>query len=82
MKNQKTRPAKDIAIDILSGAATALAYTDEEIYSTLPLNEAKEFIELRNRVIADEVEKGYSMSEEIENMLAAEKKSRYNWDYP
>ncbi len=52
-KKQKTRTGQDIAVEILSGAATAFIYTDEEIRNTLPPDQAEEFIAQRNRVIEE-----------------------------
>lgn len=50
-KNTK-RTGIDIATEIIGGAAEALYYTDQEILDTLPKEQAHEFIELRNKVLA------------------------------
>lgn len=48
----KKKNGQDIAADIIGGAAVALSYTDKEILDTLPEEQAQEFIEMRNRVLA------------------------------
>lgn len=52
-KKQNRPDGKDIAADIIEGATATLAYSNEEIIATLPPGEAQEFIDLRNRVLAD-----------------------------
>lgn len=42
----------EVLIDMLAGAAAALAYTDEEIRDVFDEEEAQEFIDLRNSVKA------------------------------
>ncbi len=44
--------SKEIAVEIIGGAATALTYTDREILETLPEEQALEFIELRDKTLA------------------------------
>lgn len=73
--------SQDIAADIISGATAALSYTDEEILGTLPKEQAQEFIELRNKVLA-KVENGkreYSIGNADDDTmsLAAEEESSY-----
>ena len=48
----KKKNGQDIAADIIGGAAVALSYTDKEILDILPEEQAQEFIEMRNRVLA------------------------------
>ena len=48
----KKKNGQDIAADIISGATVALSYTDKEILDKLPKEQAQEFIEMRNRVLA------------------------------
>ena len=42
----------EVLIDMLAGAAAALAYTDEEIRDVFEEKDAQEFIDLRNSVKA------------------------------
>ena len=76
-KKQNKPSGKEIAADILQGAATALSYTDEEILATMPPYEAQEFIDLRNRVIGDISTASEYGSDEQEIPLAAEEDSPY-----
>lgn len=76
-KKQNKPSGKEIAADILQGAATALSYTDEEILATMPPHEAQEFIDLRNRVIGDISTASEYGSDDQEIPLAAEEDSPY-----
>lgn len=78
-EKQNKRDGSEIASDILSGAVTALSYTDEEILATLPPEEAKEFIELRNKVLAEiDDNSDYSHdSNDNSTLLAAEEETPY-----
>lgn len=77
-KKQNTPSRSDIAADILQGATAALAYTDEEITSTLSPNEAQEFIELRNRVLNDIGSAGKAYTGDEHSIpLAAEEETPY-----
>ncbi len=76
-KKQNKPSGKEIAADILQGAATALSYTDEEILATMPPHEAQEFIDLRNRVIGDINSVSEYDSDELEIPLAAEEDTPY-----
>lgn len=48
-KNKIT--SREFLVDTICGAATALSYSEEDIYATLPKEEADEFIELRKEVL-------------------------------
>lgn len=77
-----TRHAGDIfAAEIIEGAVAALAYTDKEILETLPPCEAKEFIELRNKVMtginAEKKEYSIGYQEDGDISLAAENDAEY-----
>lgn len=80
-KKQERESVKDVCVDMLSGAATALTYTDEEIRGTLPPEEAQEFIDLRDRVFAkleiDKREYGISSDECDDLPMAAEDEAPY-----
>ena len=49
---KEKQTGQDVAVEILGGAAVALSYTEREIIETLPQDQAQEFIEMRNRVLA------------------------------
>ena len=77
---KENKSSKDIAAEIIGGAATALTYTDCEILETLPLEQAKEFIRLRNKIIADveKEKKQYSIGNcDKDISLAAEDNIQY-----
>ena len=75
--------ALEAAIDMISGAATALMYTDDEINEVFEPDSAKEFIGLRNRVLKDlglggSCNEGYSFDAGCSvSMLAAEEDAAY-----
>lgn len=76
----KNHNSKEIAVEIIGGAATALTYTDREILETLPEEQALEFIELRDKTLAGmnsckEYESGYNFDESPS--LAAEDEITY-----
>lgn len=80
-KKQEKQSGRDICVEILSGAATALTYTDEEIRDILPPEDAQEFIALRNRTLAslenDSHTYGISPDEESTLTMAAEEDTPY-----
>ena len=76
-KKQNRPNGSDIAADIVSGATAALTYTDEEILATLPPAEAQEFIDLRNRVLADIDSENRYCDNEHGTPLAAEEDAPY-----
>ena len=75
--------ALEAAVDMISGAATALMYTDDEINEVFEPDSAKEFIDLRNRVLKDldlgaSCNEGYSFDAGCSaSMLAAEEGTGY-----
>lgn len=78
-KKQEKQSGRDICVEILSGAAAALAYTDEEIRDTLPPEDAQEFIALRNRTLAslENDSHTYGPDEESNLTMAAEEDAPY-----
>ena len=52
-KKQRKLTDPDVYIDMISGAAAALTYTDREIRDTFSPEEAQEFIDLRDKVFAE-----------------------------
>lgn len=77
-KKQNRPSGSEIAADILKGATEALSYTDEEILATLPHDEAREFIELRNRVLGEmDDTQGEYLGNKDATPLAAEEETQY-----
>lgn len=82
-KKQSSGMALEAAVDMISGAATALMYTDDEINEVFEPDSAKEFIGLRNRVLKDldlggSCNEGYSPNAgSSASMLAAEEGTGY-----
>lgn len=80
-KEHTRHTGDNVAAEIIEGAATALAYTDKEILDTLPPSEAKEFIELRNKVMtgigAEKKEYSIGYRDDEEMSLAAEDNAEY-----
>lgn len=73
--------SKEFFVETICGAATALSYSEEEIYATLPKDEADEFIRLRkevNAMIDDECEKvrNYAVPGD-DTLMAAEDDASY-----
>ena len=83
-KKQGSDMALEAAVDMISGAATALMYTDDEINEVFEPDSAKEFIDLRNRVLKDlglggSCNEGYSFNAGSSvSMLAAEEGAGYD----
>ena len=77
----KKKNGQDIVADIIGGAAVALSYTDKEILDILPEEQAQEFIEMRNRVLAkmENSTREYSIGsiDDEETSLAAEDEVLY-----
>ena len=77
----KKKNGQDIAADIIGGAAVALSYTDKEILDILPEEQAQEFIEMRNRVLAkmEKSTREYNIGsiDDEETSLAAEDEITY-----
>ena len=81
-KKQRKLSDRDVYIDILSGAATALTYTDKEIRDTFSPEEAQDFINLRDKIYAeldiDKYEYGLaSRDDDNDIQLAAEEQEPY-----
>lgn len=78
-KKQEKQSGRDICVEMLSGAAAALAYTDEEIRDTLPPVDAQEFIDLRGRTLAslENDSHTYGPDEESTLTMAAEEDAPY-----
>lgn len=70
----------EVLIDMLAGAAAALAYTDEEIRDVFEEKDAQEFIDLRNSVKArlrEQEMRCYGEGPEQHTPMAAEDDTPY-----
>lgn len=70
----------EVLIDMLAGAAAALAYTDEEIRDVFEEKDAQEFIDLRNSVKArlrEQEMRCYGEAPEQHTPMAAEDDTPY-----
>ena len=70
----------EVLIDMLAGAAAALAYTDEEIRDVFEEKDAQEFIDLRNSVKArlrEQEMQYYGEAPEQHTPMAAEDDTPY-----
>ena len=82
-KKQGSERAREVAVELISGAAAALTYTDDEINDVFEPESAKEFIDLRNRVLESlgidgSAKNGYAFAaDSCSSMLAAEDVSGY-----
>ena len=75
--------SREFLVDTICGAATAMSYSEEEIYATLPKEEAEEFIRLReevNAMIDDECAKAGKYAAELgdDALMAAEEEASYD----
>ncbi len=77
-KSSKETFKVDIGVEMMTGAAAAMLYTDEEIRDVFSKEDADEFIELRRQVKKNFTPKGYdSGSNEEQLPIAAEDGSDY-----
>ena len=67
----------DVGVEMMSGAAAAMLYSDEEIREIFSKEDADEFIELRRQVRKNFAPKGYDVEEEEQLPMAAEDESKY-----
>ena len=77
-KSSKETSKVDIGVDMMTGAAAALLYTDEEIRDIFSKEDADEFIELRRQARENFAPKGYDVEEDQTQLpMAAEDDSDY-----
>lgn len=82
-KKQRKLSDRDVYIEMLSGAATALTYTDKEIRDTFLPEDAQEFIDLRDKIFAElDIDKRkYGLASDEDSSddlpLAAEEEATY-----
>ena len=67
----------DVGVEMMSGAAAAMLYSDEEIRDIFSKEDADEFIELRRQARKNFAPKGYDVEEEEQLPMAAEDESTY-----
>lgn len=67
----------DVGVEMMSGAAAAMLYSDEEIRDIFSKEDADEFIELRRQARKNFAPKGYDVEEEEQLPMAAEDESKY-----
>lgn len=67
----------DVGVEMMSGAAAAMLYSDEEIREIFSKEDADEFIELRRQARKNFAPKGYDVEEEEQMPMAAEDESKY-----
>lgn len=67
----------DLGVEMMSGAAAAMLYSDEEIRDIFSKEDADEFIELRRQARKNFAPKGYDVEEEEQLPMAAEDESKY-----
>lgn len=67
----------DVGVEMMSGAAAAMLYSDEEIRDIFSKEDADEFIELRRQARKNFAPKGYDVEEEEQMPMAAEDESKY-----
>ena len=77
-KSSRKTSKVDIGVEMMTGAAAALLYSDEEIRSVFSKEDADEFIELRRQVREKYTPKEYELGNNDEELpMAAEEESGY-----
>jgi hypothetical protein len=77
-KSRKKDSKVDVGVEMMTGAAAAMLYSDEEIRDIFSKEDADEFIELRRQARENFAPKGYDVEEdETQLPLAAEDDSDY-----
>lgn len=77
-KSSKETSKVDVGVEMVTGAAAAMLYSDEEIRDIFSKEDAEEFIELRRQARENFAPKGYDMEDdETQLPMAAEGESDY-----
>jgi hypothetical protein len=77
-KSSRETSKVDIGVEMMTGAAAAMLYSDEEIREVFSKEDADEFIELRRQVKKNFAPKGYDTDSDDEQLpMAAEDGSDY-----
>ena len=71
-KSRKKDSKVDVGVEMMTGAAAAMLYSDEEIRDIFSKEDADEFIELRRQARENFAPKGYDVEEETQLPMAAE----------
>ena len=77
-KSSKETSKVDVGVEMVTGAAAAMLYSDEEIRDIFSKEDAEEFIELRRQARENFAPKGYDMEDdETQLPMAAEDEGKY-----
>ncbi len=77
-KSSKETSKVDVGVEMVTGAAAAMLYSDEEIHDIFSKEDAEEFIELRRQARENFAPKGYNIEDDETQMpMAAEGESGY-----
>ena len=77
-KSSRETSKVDIGVEMMTGAAAAMLYSDEEIREIFSKEDADEFIELRRQVKKNFAPKGYDIdSDDGQLPMAAEDEGKY-----
>lgn len=80
-KSRNPEHGVDIGVDIVSGAAAAMMYTEEEIRDVFSPEEAEEFLELRREVVRNYMSHKYDITTpdcgDTQCQIAAEDEEKY-----
>ena len=77
-KSSKETSKVDIGVEMMTGAAAAMLYSDEEIRDIFSKEDADEFIELRRQARKNFAPKGYDVNYDDEQLpMAAEDENEY-----
>ena len=77
-KSSRETSKVDIGVEMMTGAAAAMLYSDEEIREIFSKEDADEFIELRQQVKKNFAPKGYDIdSDDGQLPMAAEDEGKY-----
>ena len=77
-KSRKKDSKVDVGVEMMTGAAAAMLYSDEEIRDIFSKEDADEFIELRRQARENFAPKGYDVEEgETQLPMAAEDDNDY-----
>ncbi|MBO7193796.1 MAG: hypothetical protein J6V47_05870 [Bacteroidaceae bacterium] len=77
-KSSRKTSKVDIGVEMMTGAAAALLYSDEEIRSVFSKEDADEFIELRRQARANFAPPKYDSGDDCEELpMAAEEDCEY-----
>ena len=80
-KSRNPEHGIDLGVDIVSGAAAAMMYTEEEIRDIFSPEDAEEFLELRREVVRNYSSQKYDITTpdcgDTQSQMAAEDEEKY-----